>query len=79
MRILVVDDDPRIRAALAEPLKAAGYEVSDAADGEDALSMLETAPPDLLILDVTLPGIAIAAAWCLAPLRIACSVFFRWH
>jgi two-component system, OmpR family, response regulator len=58
VRILVVDDDPRIRAALAEPLKAAGYEVSGAADGEDALSTLETARPDLLILDVTLPGIS---------------------
>lgn len=58
MRILVVDDDPRIRAALAGPLSAAGYDVSDAADGEEALRALEVVRPDLLILDVTLPGIS---------------------
>lgn len=58
MRILVVDDDARIRAALTGPLQAAGYEVSDAADGEEALRLLERVRPDLIILDVTLPGIS---------------------
>jgi DNA-binding response OmpR family regulator len=58
VRVLVVDDDPRIRAALSEPLKDAGYEVSAAADGEEALCSVESWRPDLLILDVTLPGMS---------------------
>ncbi len=58
MRILVVDDDPRIREALADPLKAAGYDVFDAPDGESALRQVEEWRPDLLILDVTLPGLS---------------------
>lgn len=55
MRILVVDDDPRIRETLAQPLSAAGYEVESAGDGQIALETIETRRPDLLILDVTLP------------------------
>ena len=58
MRILIVDDDPRIRAALVDPLRASGYEVLDAADGEDALLAIESWRPDLLILDLTLPGMS---------------------
>lgn len=58
MRILAVDDDPRIRETLAGPLKAAGYHVSLAGDGEAALSLLETERPDLIVLDVTMPGMS---------------------
>lgn len=57
MRILVVDDDPRIRETLSQPLSAVGYRVESAEDGETALALIETARPDLIILDVTLPGI----------------------
>ena len=57
MRILVVDDDPRIRETLAQPLSASGYDVSSAGDGEQALRSVEEQRPDLIILDVTLPGI----------------------
>ncbi len=58
MRILVVDDDPRIREALADPLKAASYDVCDAPDGESALRQVDEWRPDLLILDVTLPDMS---------------------
>lgn len=58
MRILAVDDDPRIRETLAGPLEAAGYHVSLAGDGEAALSLLETERPDLIVLDVTMPGMS---------------------
>jgi DNA-binding response OmpR family regulator len=57
VRILIVDDDPRIRDTLAQPLSASGYEVASAADGEEALRLIEMQRPDLMILDVMLPGI----------------------
>jgi len=56
MRILVVDDDPRIRETLAGPLGAAGYEVAGAGDGQAALAAVETTRPDLIVLDVAMPG-----------------------
>ncbi len=55
-KILVVDDEPKIRRIVASYLADAGYDVSEAADGETALSRSETGP-DLVILDVGLPGI----------------------
>ncbi|MDH4161985.1 MAG: response regulator [Nitrospirota bacterium] len=56
-RILVVDDEPDIRSLLEYNLKKAGYRVSSAADGEDALSILRTGNIDLIILDLMLPGL----------------------
>jgi two-component system KDP operon response regulator KdpE len=56
-RILVVDDEPHIRRALAVNLRARGYEVDVAADGEQALAAAADARPDLVILDLGLPGI----------------------
>lgn len=58
MRVLVVDDDPRIREALADPLAVAGYEVGAACDADEALRWVEDWRPHLLLLDVTLPGIS---------------------
>lgn len=55
-KILVVDDEPKIRRIVASYLADAGYDVSEAADGATALTMAETGP-DLVILDVGLPGI----------------------
>ncbi len=57
-RILVVDDEETIRFGLEENLKAAGYEVTTAADGPEALSKATTHPPDLMLLDIMLPGIS---------------------
>ena len=55
-RILVVDDEPAARSALAEILKEEGYEVRSAADGFKALGRAETFAPDVLITDLKMPG-----------------------
>lgn len=56
-RVLVVDDDPQIRRVLRTTLGAQGYEVHDAANGEDALGRLKSAKFDLIILDMNMPGL----------------------
>jgi two-component system response regulator MprA len=56
-RVLVVDDDERIAASLRRALVYEGYSVSLAGDGQAALNMLRDDPPDLLILDLMLPGV----------------------
>lgn len=53
--ILVVDDDPQIREILSIAVEAAGYEVSNAADGQDALDTFAAIAADLVILDIGLP------------------------
>jgi two-component system response regulator MprA len=55
--ILIVDDESRITNALRRTLSYEGYRVSTAADGESALALARTKPPDLVILDLMLPGI----------------------
>lgn len=56
--VLVVDDDPGVRGVLQRFLTEQGYTVATAADGESALRMIREAEPDLLLLDVYLPGIS---------------------
>ena len=56
-RVLVVDDEPHIRTVLRGYLQADGYEVTEAADGEAAMVEIRDNPPDLVLLDVMLPGI----------------------
>jgi DNA-binding NtrC family response regulator len=56
-RVLVVDDEKLIRWSVAERLQRDGYEVVSAESGEQALAMLAATPPDLMLLDVRLPGI----------------------
>ena len=56
-RVLVVDDDETIRRTLRINLRARGYEVEVVGSGRDALSTLEDAPPDLVILDLGLPDL----------------------
>ena len=56
-RVLVVDDEPHIRTVLRGYLEAAGFAVVEAADGDAALVALRAEPPDLVLLDVMLPGI----------------------
>ncbi len=53
--ILVVDDDATIRKILRDRLRAAGYEVSVAADGDEALVQIDAADPDLVVLDLQMP------------------------
>jgi two-component system response regulator MprA len=55
--ILLVDDDPRLTSALRRTLSYEGYQISTASDGESALNQIHLKPPDLLILDLMLPGI----------------------
>jgi len=56
VRILVVDDDRAVRDALRRALTLAGYEVTPAADGEEALEQIARSVPDAVVLDVGLPG-----------------------
>jgi two-component system response regulator MprA len=55
--ILVVDDDAPIRRMLSRTLGAEGYEVALAADGSEALVEVERSVPDLIVLDVAMPGL----------------------
>jgi two-component system KDP operon response regulator KdpE len=57
-RVLVVDDEPQIRRALAINLRARGYQVDLAATGEEALNSVAGQPPDVVVLDLGLPGIS---------------------
>jgi two-component system KDP operon response regulator KdpE len=56
-RILVVDDEPQIRKALSVNLTARGYEIDLAGSGEEALALAASHHPDLVLLDIGLPGI----------------------
>ena len=56
-RILVADDEPNIRLLYQSELEADGYEVVVAKDGKEALEKVESARPDLVVLDIRMPGI----------------------
>ena len=56
--VLVVDDDRLVLAALAEGLRGAGYRVTGAAGGEDALAIAGRDAPDIALLDVRMPGMS---------------------
>ncbi len=55
-RILVVDDDPVIVRLLEVNFRLEGFEVVTALRGEDALALSREAPPDIILLDVMMPG-----------------------
>ncbi len=55
--ILIVDDDPKIRRLVRSYLEQAGFAVEDAADGPGALQTIRRLHPDLVVLDLMLPGI----------------------
>jgi DNA-binding response OmpR family regulator len=55
-RILVIDDDPDLRAFLEEVLKSAGHEVILAADGREGVMRQRTSPADLVITDLYMPN-----------------------
>jgi DNA-binding response OmpR family regulator len=54
--ILVIDDDPTVREVVGRYLARAGYQVSASADGEEGLRSAAVRPPDLVVLDLMLPG-----------------------
>ncbi len=55
-RLLVVEDDPRVRDAVARALRLEGYDVHTAVDGNDGLVQIEALAPDAIVLDVLMPG-----------------------
>ena len=55
-RVLVVDDDPTMRLLVAESLETEGLEVEEASDGPEAIRLFRAHPPDLVLLDVRMPG-----------------------
>lgn len=57
VRILVVDDSPTIRAVLEKMLGQEGYAVQKAVDGESAIELAKTEQPELIFLDIVLPGV----------------------
>jgi len=66
MKLLLVEDSPELRAALAGSLRAAGYFVDQAADGEDAAHLGATGDYGAIILDLGLPvidGLTVLAGW----------------
>jgi len=56
-RVLVVDDDHMVREGVVSYLRAGGHQVSDCADGETALLLAASPLPDLVVLDLMLPGV----------------------
>jgi two-component system KDP operon response regulator KdpE len=61
-RILVVDDEPQIRRIMRTTLTGAGYEVDDSRSGEEALEKVREFRPDLMLLDINMPGMGGLAA-----------------
>ncbi|HMJ74459.1 MAG TPA: response regulator transcription factor [Iamia sp.] len=56
-RVLVVDDEPKIVKVVGDYLRQAGFTVNTAFDGEGAIASARAAPPDLVVLDLGLPGL----------------------
>lgn len=56
-RILIVDDNPTNLKLVTFLMQQSGYDVTTAADADDAMASIRTRPPDLILMDVQLPGI----------------------
>jgi len=56
--ILLVEDEPLIREAFALRLSERGYVVRTARSGEEGLALLASSPPDILVLDMVMPGLS---------------------
>jgi len=54
--ILIVEDHPTMREAMRMVLEHEGFEIREAADGQSALAMVRERPPDLMFLDLNIPG-----------------------
>ncbi|HSW38401.1 MAG TPA: response regulator transcription factor [Acidobacteriota bacterium] len=61
-RILVIDDEPQIRRVMRTTLVGAGYEVDDARTGEEGIRKVSSYHPDLVLLDINMPGMGGLAA-----------------
>jgi len=69
-RILVIDDDAGIRESLKMTLEYDGYDVAGAATGQEGLALVEREAPDLVLLDVKMPGMT---AWTCLRGSIRCT------
>jgi two-component system cell cycle response regulator DivK len=56
-RVLVIEDHEDNRAILRDLLTTVGYDILEAINGEDGLALAEAQPPDLILMDIDLPGI----------------------
>lgn len=56
MRVLLVDDEAEFVSALAERLNLRGFDAQTATSGEEALGKINSSPPDMVLLDVLMPG-----------------------
>ena len=56
--LLLVADEPLVRASTADMLTELGYEVEEAGSGQEALALIEARPPDLVITDHLMPGLS---------------------
>jgi two-component system response regulator MprA len=54
-RVLVVDDEPQVRATVREALALEGFDVLEAANGVEALARMKDTPPDAIVLDLWMP------------------------
>jgi two-component system KDP operon response regulator KdpE len=57
-RLIIVDDEPALRRALRTSLTASGFDVLEARNGEEALTILDRSPVDLVLLDINMPGMS---------------------
>jgi CheY-like chemotaxis protein len=55
VRVLIVDDEPDIRATVSAMLEIEGYDVAEAANGAEALQAVQDHPPDVILLDMRMP------------------------
>lgn len=58
MRVLIVDDEPLVRRALARAFRVEGHEVKELASGEEAIVEWPLFGPDIVLLDVIMPGLS---------------------
>ena len=57
-RILIVEDHPTMREAMRLVLEGEGFDIGEASDGDQALAAVHEEPPDLVLLDMSIPGIS---------------------
>ena len=57
-RILIVEDHPTMREAMRLVLEGEGFDIDEASDGDQALAAVESDRPDLVLLDMSIPGIS---------------------
>lgn len=57
-KILIVDDEPSIRSLVRDVLELEGHEILEAPDGPSALALVDSDDPDLMVLDIMMPGMS---------------------